>query len=86
MVDRRRPGTRISEVLRSFGIQPHFGCGCTSLAREMDKVGPDKVLEDLDSYTSKMYESIKNWRKGNRMPIPQPPLFVVKKFIEWACS
>jgi hypothetical protein len=85
MAVNKRPGTRISEVLRAFGIQPRFGCGCTSLAREMDKVGPDNVLEDLDEYSNKMFESIKKWRKG-RKAIPQPPLFVVRSFIKWACS
>jgi hypothetical protein len=83
------PGTRISKVLKKFGIKPNRGCSCYKLAQEMNRVGVDVVMEKLDYYTDKMLESIKEWRKsqnGFTIVVAQPPRAVVRSFIEWACS
>ena len=82
-----RPGTRIKTVLGRFGIRANWGCGCTALANKMDKVGAEKVMEEIDYYTDEMYDSIKKWRKDNNtVIIVQPPKLVVRSFIIWACS
>lgn len=82
----RGPGTIIKQTLAAFFIRSHSGCGCTELAAEMDQLGPDRVLEQLDTYTNKMYDSVLNWRKESSIPVPQPPHEVVRKFIEYACD
>lgn len=83
-----RPGSRISRVLRKFGIKASRGCSCYKLAQEMDRVGSEAVLAELDSYTDKMYNSILEWRKsqnGFTLVVAQPPKYVVRMFIEWSC-
>jgi hypothetical protein len=83
------PGTRISMALKRFGIKPTKGCRCYELAREMNRVGSEGVLAELDKYTNNMYDSIKEWRKsqeGFTIIVAQPPKVVIREFITWACS
>lgn len=77
-------GTTIKKELASWGIKPKAGCSCIDLAREMDRVGIQAIENNLESYTDRMYDSIKEWRSTSRMPVPQPPKFIVKLLIEWA--
>lgn len=78
----RGVGTVIRESLHAFGISDN-GCGCTTLANEMDSFGADRVEANLDVFVEKMQESIKRWRRGSLL-IPQPPSFVVKELISYA--
>lgn len=77
-------GTTIKKTLASWGIRPKAGCSCIDLAIEMDRVGPTTIGEQLESYTDRMYDSVKEWRGMTRLPIPQPPKATVKLLIEYA--
>ncbi len=79
-------GSYIKNFLKKFRIRPHVGCSCYSLAEEMDRVGPDVVEKEIDSYTDKMYESIKDWRRtrSGLIPVPQPPRIVIYETIQFA--
>jgi len=83
---RKGIGTVIKELLSAWGITSHYGCGCTDLAIEMDSVGTDVVELQLDEYTQKMSYSIRNWRLSSGIPFPilHPPMFLIKKLIQYA--
>lgn len=78
-------GTIIRETLSCFAIND-VGCGCTALANEMDAAGPDTVEQELQSYTEKMKESIKRWRRENNSIIPAPPEATIRLLIVYAIS
>lgn len=84
-----RPGSLIAAYLRKKGIHPTDGCTCYELAREMDRAGPRAILEDLESWTSKMSASVSNWKrqKGRIWHlVPRPPEFAIRELIRWACQ
>lgn len=78
------PGTAIKQLLRLWGIREKGGCGCISLANEMDVDGPDKVEQRLeDYYIPAMDKSIREWRGKFVIKLPQPPQLAVKLLIEY---
>lgn len=79
----RGPGTVIKQLLSKFYIKPIQGCGCYALADEMDKIGYSALESQIEQYTDKMVESIKDWRKGISTLIPQPPRSTVQSLIKF---
>jgi hypothetical protein len=61
-------GTVIHTQLARIGINPHTGCNCQSLMREMDRVGPQYIKENLDLYASRMRESARQWSGIKKTP------------------
>lgn len=83
----RHPGTAIKQVLACWGITERSGCGCTDLANEMDRDGPDRVEQRLeDYYIPKMNDSIKKWRGKIKVPTFQPPEIAIRKLIQYGIS
>jgi len=83
------PGTVLMRYLASKSIKPSKGCNCYELARRMDMSGSEKVLKEIDAWTDKMMESIKNWKKlSDKMwkVFICPPKIVIKNLILWACT
>lgn len=84
----RGPGTIIRQTLAAWGITEHSGCGCTDIANEMDKDGPDNTEIKLEYYVQKMNNSIVNWKaSGNvvQQNIPTPE-FAVRKLISYGVN
>lgn len=86
MKKRRGPGSIIRDTLAAWWISEHAGCGCNEIATKMDQEGADIVEQKIDQYVSEMSESIKNWRKNHSIPIPQPPIFIIRGLIEYGIS
>lgn len=78
------PGTIIKKTLAAWGITDKPGCGCNDLAIEMNQDGPDIVEQRLeDYYIPQMSESIKKWRGIVKSNMPQPPVMVIRKLINY---
>lgn len=79
----RGVGTIITQALEAWYIRHTQGCPCASIAAEMDQVGPDKVEQQLDSYAERMQESARVWRRETGVPLPTPPLAILKSLINY---
>lgn len=81
----QRPGTVIKSTLAAWGITEKAGCGCYGLANKMDKVGPDVVEKEIDTYVADMQVSIKTWRSKSFITrtLVRPPDKIVKGLIEY---
>lgn len=88
VINNRKVGTIIKNVLTSYGIKPSEGCRCHALAAEMDKHSSTEIRNNIEHWTNEMSESIKEWRLigKRRFLLPQPPLLIVKKLILYACD
>lgn len=83
----RRTGTIIKEELEAWWIHAYGGCPCAQLAAEMDQKQPEDILSNIEHWTDRMVESVKEWRStGLRRLVPQPPRHKLRDFIEWAAN
>lgn len=85
----RGPGTIIKQTAHAFFVRTNGGSGCSAcdeLAQELDSVGPMKVMDDLEVYTTKFENSVRNWRRVNNSLMPQPPRITLEKFLIYACE
>lgn len=83
------PGKIITHYLGMRNIKPHDGCSCYPLAQEMDKAGPDEIMNNFDEWVDKMIESQKQWRKSSNRVWEKfviPPRFLTERLIRKACK
>jgi len=82
----RRIGTIIRETLAAWQIKSHGCSACNEVMTEMNRVGVDKVEQNLEYFKKRMSDSIRQWRRENHSRIPQPPLYVIELLIRYAVA
>lgn len=74
------PGDKLHNTLKSYGIVPTKDCGCDQKIQEMNQLGVQGCLDQIDDIT----EHIRN--KSRKRYLVAPPKFVVKKLIKKSVS
>ena len=64
------PGTELTELLKSYGIEEKTGCSCRAVARQMDKWGIDgcRQQKNFDWIVERVKENAKKYSWFLRLP------------------
>jgi hypothetical protein len=64
------PGTELTELLKSYGIEEKSGCSCRAVARQMDQWGVDgcRQQKNLDWIVERVKENAKKYSWFLRLP------------------
>ena len=64
------PGTELTELLKSYGIEEKSGCSCRAVARQMDQWGVDgcRQQKNLDWIVERVKENAKKYSWFVRLP------------------
>jgi len=61
----RGVGWHLAQIIESLGMTPRGGCGCKALAREMDRLGPDKCRRNRSLFVEKLETNAKRYNWGD---------------------
>ena len=64
------PGTELTELLKSYGIEEKSGCSCRAVSRQMDQWGVDgcRQQKNLDWIVERVKENAKKYSWFLRLP------------------
>jgi hypothetical protein len=64
------PGTELTELLKSYGIEEKSGCSCRAVARQMDQWGVDgcRQQKNLDWIVERVKENAQKYSWFVRLP------------------
>jgi hypothetical protein len=64
------PGTELTELLKSYGIEEKSGCSCRAVARQMDQWGVDgcRQQKNFDWIVERVKENAKKYSWFLRLP------------------
>jgi hypothetical protein len=64
------PGTELTELLKSYGIEEKTGCSCRAVARQMDKWGIDgcRQQKNFDWIVERVKENAQKYSWFVRLP------------------
>ena len=83
---KRGPGTELTELLKSYGIEEKSGCSCRAVARQMDQWGIDgcRQQKNLDWIVERAKENAQKYSWFVRLPAMITLPLVISMAIERA--
>lgn len=73
-------GDYMKDLTGELGIQPKHGCGCDSLANEMNRLGPDGCRRDRARLVGKLQTNAKRYSWGD---VARAAMSAVKTGLVW---
>lgn len=58
------PGSELKAIMKSLGVHPSPTCDCNRLAKEMDRMGPDKCEEEIQNIVNSIKGNADRWGWG----------------------